>query len=115
MVGSQKPKELAEFYEKVLDKKVDWSDGEWFGFKVGESFITIGPHSEVSDKAKEPQRMFLNYYTKEVKKEFERVKEIEGAKVVKEPYSPDESKMMIATLEDPDGNYFQLATPWEEK
>lgn len=118
MIGSQKPKELAEFYEKVFEKKADWSDGDWYGFKVGDSsitFITIGPHSEVKDSALEPQRMFINYYTKDVEEEFKRVEKIEGVKVVKEPYSPDESKMLIATLSDPDGNYFQLATPWQDK
>lgn len=115
MIGSQDPKKLASFYEEVLEKKVDWSDEGWFGFKIGENFITIGSHSEVKDSALEPQRIFLNYYTNNVEEDFKRVKEINGCKVIKEPYSPDESDMMIATLEDPDGNYFQLATPWQDK
>lgn len=115
MIGSQDPKRLASFYEEVLEKKADWSQEDWFGFKVGENFITIGPHSEVKESALEPQRIFLNYYTSEVEKDFERIKGIEGAKVVKEPSSPDQSKMLLATFSDPDGNFFQLATPWEEK
>ncbi len=113
MIGSKDAKALAAFYEKVVGKKADWSDGEWTGFKLGETFITIGPHSEVSQKAKEPQRMLINLYTKDVKVEFERIAKETKTKVVKEPYQPDEKKdMWIATLEDPDGNYFQLATPW---
>src|SRR5258708_7351225 len=115
MVGSSDSKILAQFYEKVLDKKADWNDGEWYGFKLGESFITIGPHSEVAKKSKEPQRMMLNFYTKDVAGEFERVTKETKAKVVAKPYQPDENKdMWISTLEDPDGNYFQLATPWDQ-
>ena len=36
-----------------------------------------------------------------------------GAKVIKEPY--EMGGMWIATLADPDGNYFQLMSPWEGK
>jgi predicted enzyme related to lactoylglutathione lyase len=32
--------------------------------------------------------------------------------VVKEPY--ELQGMWIATFADPDGNYFQLTSPWEE-
>ena len=46
--------------------------------------------------------------------DFDRMK-ASGAIVVAEPYSfegaPDSR---IATFEDPDGNYFQLTSPWEE-
>ena len=46
--------------------------------------------------------------------EFARVKEL-GASVVREPYRPggdgDAPEMWLATFEDPDGNYFQLASP----
>lgn len=113
MIGSKDSKALAKFYEKVFDKKADWSDGDWFGFNLGGTFITIGPHSEVGKKSKEPQRLLINLYAKDVKKEFERVKKEAKAKVVKEPYQPDKARdMWISTLEDLDGNYFQLATPW---
>ncbi len=43
--------------------------------------------------------------------EFARIKDL-GAEVVAEPYHPsEEPSMWLATLADPDGNYFQLATP----
>lgn len=54
----------------------------------------------------------FNFETKEVKEEFARLKKA-GAVVVKEPY--DMGGAWIATLADPDGNFFQLMTPWESK
>lgn len=112
MIGTMKVKELAAFYEKVFGKKADWSEEKWHGWQVGGCHFTIGEHSEVKGKAKEPQRIILNLETKEVKKEFDRIKAL-GATVIKAPYEMENT--WIATLSDPDGNYFQLMTPWEEK
>ena len=47
-----------------------------------------------------------------MKDEFERIKAA-GATVIKEPYEMGDA--WIATLADPDGNYFQLMSPWESK
>jgi predicted enzyme related to lactoylglutathione lyase len=52
-----------------------------------------------------------NLETSDVEGEFERLRAA-GATVVREPYSPDgSSEMRIATLADPDENYFQLMSP----
>lgn len=110
MVGTKQPKEMAEFYEKVFNKKPDMVEGEWAGWQVGSAFFSVGEHSEMGGKAKDPGRIMFNLETKEVKEEFERIKAV-GATVIKEPY--DMGGAWIATLADPDGNYFQLMTPWE--
>ena len=56
----------------------------------------------------------INFNTTDVKSEFERVKLL-GAKVIAEPYQPDEDpNSWVATLADPDGNYFQITT-WGDK
>ncbi len=109
MIGSAKPKALAAFYEKVLGKP-DMGDGDWSGWQVGSSHMMIGKHSEVKGKAKEPQRVILNFETKQVKQEFKRISGL-GATVVAEPYQMESS--WIATFADPDGNYFQIMSPWE--
>lgn len=110
MIGTAKIKVLAEFYEKVFDKKPDMTEGEWYGWSVGSTFFSIGSHSEVKGKAEEPQRSIFNLETTKVQKEFVRIKNA-GATVVKEPY--EMSGSWIATFSDPDGNYFQLMTPWK--
>lgn len=106
-------KVMADFYERVFDKKPDMVEDKWYGWMVGSCFFGLGEHSEISGKAQDPARMMFNFETKEVKEEFERISKINGAKVIKEPY--EMGGAWIATLADPDGNYFQLMTPWEEK
>lgn len=109
MIGSEQPKEMGEFYKKVFDKAPDMEETGWYGWQIGNAFFSIGEHSEVKGKVHEPQRVIFNFETKEVKEEFERIKNI-GAIVIKEPY--EMGGAWIATFADPDGNYFQLMTPW---
>ena len=111
MVGTTQPKVMAEFYEKVINRKPDMAEQGMAGWQVGSAFLGIMEHSEAKGMAKEPARIMLNFETKEVKEEFERIKSI-GATVVKEPYEMQSA--WIATLADPDGNYFQLMTPWDD-
>lgn len=115
LIGSDDPKRLSEFYEKVFEKSPDMKDNQngWYGFLVGKCFFSIGGHSKVKGKAKEPFRIIFNFETEKVKEEFERIKKTEGVVVVKEPYEMD--NMWISTFSDPDGNYFQLVSPWKGK
>lgn len=110
MIGTTQPEALAAFYEKALGAPagmVDAENGFW-GWQVGDCFLSILNHSEMGGAAKDPGRVMFNFETTEVKQEFERIK-VAGAKVIREPYSMGEG--WIATLADPDGNYFQLVTP----
>jgi predicted enzyme related to lactoylglutathione lyase len=116
MLGSDDSKALAAFYTKVLgDPNPEWSDdsGGWFGYQAGVGGVAIGPHSDVKGKNQHPGRIMLNFETADVKAEFERIKGL-GAQVVAEPYSPmGDERMLMCTFADPDGNYFQLSTPWD--
>lgn len=112
MIGTDQPKVLAEFYEEVFGRPADMTEDDWYGWQVGQVFLNVGKHDEVAGKAKESARIIVNFETTEVKGEFERLKKL-GAPVVKAPY--EMQGMWIATLSDPDGNYFQLVTPWEEQ
>jgi predicted enzyme related to lactoylglutathione lyase len=108
-IGSANPAALAEFYTKVLGKP-DWSEGTWYGWQAGNSWLHIGEHSEVKGVAKEPQRVLLNFEARYYKKEFERIKGL-GATVVKELNDMDGT--WVGTFADPDGNYFQIMSPWK--
>ena len=110
MIGTKQSKALSAFYEKVLGKPADMVDNDngFFGWQVGDGFIGVLEHSEMGGSAKDPGRVMINFETAQVKEEFERIKAF-GAVVIKEPYEMGEG--WIATLADPDGNYFQLMTP----
>jgi predicted enzyme related to lactoylglutathione lyase len=112
MVGSSQPEVLGDFYTKVLDRPADMKEESWFGWRVGAVWFSIGEHSEVKGSAKEPQRVILTFETEHVQEESERIK-ASGATIVKEPYELE--SMWIATFADPDGNYFQLMSPWEQE
>ena len=110
MIGTKQSQELAAFYEKVIGKPADMVEREqgFWGWQVGTTFLSILEHSEMGGSAKDPGRVMLNFETAQVKEEFERIKAL-GAAVIAAPYQIGEG--WIATLADPDGNYFQLMTP----
>jgi predicted enzyme related to lactoylglutathione lyase len=110
LIGSDEPKALSDFYAKVLGKPT-WEDGGFVGWQVGSGSLMIGAHSEVKGRNEMPGRIILNFETPDVQGEFERIKGL-GANVVQEPYQPGGApEMWLATFDDPDGNYFQLASP----
>lgn len=107
MIGSQDPGTLSAFYTKLFGQPA-WDDGGYTGWMIGDASLMIGPHDQVQGKNAEPGRMMWNLESPDVQVDFERLRDA-GATVVEEPYKPDdESGMLIATLADPDGNYFQL-------
>ena len=111
LLSSETPKKLIDFYRQVLDSEVKWDEGEYKGFEVGACALVIGPHSGVHGQSNNPERIIFNFETSDVKGEFERIKGL-GARVIAEPYSMnDDQDFLIATLADPDGNYFQLMSP----
>ena len=115
MIGSEDPKALSEFYTRVLGEPA-WQDGGYVGWQAGNATLMIGPHSEVKGRNEMPGRLMWNLETQDVKTEFNRIKKL-GVTVVQEPYKPggvesvESEDFWLATFEDPDGNYFQLASP----
>ena len=112
LLSSEDPDKLSSFYAEVLQEGPSWQEGGYTGFKAGSCYLMIGPHSKVHGSSQNPERLLFNFETADVATEFDRLKSIEGASVVQEPYAPGESPdMTLATLADPDGNFFQLASP----
>jgi predicted enzyme related to lactoylglutathione lyase len=112
LIGSEDPQRLVDYYTKIFGKPV-MSDGGYTGWQIGSGFFAVGAHDEVKGKSAHPGRIIWNIETADVRGEFAKLKEA-GAIVVREPYSfegyPDS---WIATLADPDDNYFQLMTPMD--
>ena len=110
MIGSKQPAALVTFYENVLGKPADMVDQEngFWGWQVGSSYLSVLDHSEMVGNTKDPGRVMFNFETSQVKDEFERIRGF-GGMVIREPYEMGGG--WVATLADPDGNYFQVVTP----
>jgi predicted enzyme related to lactoylglutathione lyase len=110
LIGSEDPKRLVEYYTRIFGQPT-MSEGDYTGWLIGSGFVTVGPHSEVHGKNDAPGRLIWNIETPDVRGEFERLKAA-GAIVVREPYGFEGVPgAAIATLADPDDNYFQLMSP----
>jgi predicted enzyme related to lactoylglutathione lyase len=111
LIGSEQPDRLVEYYTKMLGEPT-MADGGYTGWALGGGWVTVGPHSEVTGKNPQPGRIIWNIECDDVRGEFARMQGAGGI-VIAEPYSmdgmPDDA--FIATLADPDGNYFQLMSP----
>lgn len=112
LIGSDDPARLIEYYTKVLGEP-GYADDSYSTWMLGSGTVSVGAHSEVHGSNSQPGRLIWNIETADVQAEFARMKAA-GAIVIREPYSfegfPDS---WIATLADPDDNYFQLMTPFD--
>ena len=113
LVGSADPQRLVDYYTKLFGKP-GMEDRGYTGWQLGSGFFTVGPHDQVTGQNAQPGRLIWNIETPDVKGEFDRIKDL-GATVKQEPYqpgpAPDGGEFWLATFEDPDGNFFQLASP----
>lgn len=110
LIGSENPQRLVEYYTKLFGEPM-MSEGGYTGWQIGRGFVTVGPHDQVQGRNAAPGRLIWNIETPDVKAQFDRFVAA-GAIVVREPYGFEEDpNALIATLADPDDNYFQLMSP----
>ncbi len=110
LIGSEDPARLAEYYTRLFGEPA-WNEGGYTGWRLGSGGVMVGPHDQVKGRNGEPGRIIFNLESEDVRADFERFKAA-GAEVIREPYAPDVAgEALIATFADPDGNYFQLASP----
>ncbi|HLA16473.1 MAG TPA: VOC family protein [Candidatus Limnocylindrales bacterium] len=113
LVGSDDPGRLVDYYSRLFGEP-SWSEQGYTGWRLGSGFVTVGAHDQVSGRNTQPGRIIWNLESDDVKGDFERLRAA-GAIVVREPYTmsmgEEASDEWIATLADPDDNYFQLVSP----
>ena len=110
MIGSEDPQRLVDYYTKLFGEP-QMSDGGYTGWQIGQGSVTVAHHDQVHGPNAHPGRILWNIETPDVKGEFDRMVAA-GAIVVREPYGFEEMPdAFVATLADPDDNYFQLMTP----
>jgi predicted enzyme related to lactoylglutathione lyase len=112
LIGSEDPQRLVDYYTKLLGDAT-WNEGGYVGWLIGSGAVTVGPHDQVHGKNAHPGRIIWNIESADVQGDFDRFKAA-GAIVIREPYTFEEVPgSSIATLADPDDNYFQLTSPME--
>lgn len=115
MIGSADAAGMVAYYSSLFGEP-GFRDDHFAGWQFGKGWVVIGSHDGVEGKNAHPGRLMWNLETPDVRSEFERLRD-RGAIVVQEPYTPggpaagEGPEMLIATLADPDDNYFQLMTP----
>lgn len=109
LIGSENPQGLVEYYTRLFGEPT-WTDGGYTGWLIGSGAVTIGPHDQVKGRSAHPGRIIWNIESPDVKADFERLTAA-GAIVIREPYGFEGEEGLIATLADPDDNYFQLMSP----
>lgn len=112
LIGSEDPSRLSSYYTKLFGEPIMEQEG-FSGWQLGGGWLVVGPHDEVKGTNAQPGRLMWNLQSADVLGDFEKLKGA-GATVVREPAHPgDETEGYIATLSDPDGNFFQLMSPME--
>ena len=59
LIGSEDPKRLTEYYTRILVKP-SMEDSGYAGWKIGDGWVTVGPHSEIKGRNPQPGRILLN-------------------------------------------------------
>ncbi len=112
LIGSENPQQLVDYYTKLFGEPT-WNDGGYVGWLIGSGAVFIGAHDQVHGNNAHPGRIIWNIESADVQGDFDRFKAA-GAIVVRDPYTFEEVPgSWIATLADPDDNYFQLMSPME--
>lgn len=112
LIGTDNLQQLTDYYTKILGEPA-FKDDSYMSWQVGTGTFSVGVHSEVHGKNAMPGRFIWNIESDDVQTDFARMKAA-GAIVIKEPYSFDQMpNVWIATMADPDGNYFQLMSPFD--
>ena len=110
LIGTEDPQRLTDYYTRLFGEP-GWESGGFRAWQIGGGWLTVGPHDQVQGRNAHPGRVIWNIESTDVKGDFERLTAA-GATVVQDPYHPGEAaEMWIATLSDPDDNYFQLVSP----
>lgn len=113
LVFSSDAQKLADFYQKIVGLKLDFSaeigdkgeEAYIFSFKNSSGFSVID-HQKIKGVNSTPERFMINFETDDIESETKRLLS-HKVKQIQEIYHV-ENYGLITTFADPDGNYFQI-------
>lgn len=108
VIGSNQTEKLRDFYSDVvgLTPRFEFTAGAFAPNESAMPCLVIEDHSEVTPKAREPQRMLLSFLVGDIASEQARLLS-HGVEFIRAAYEA-EGVGWFATFADLDGNYCQL-------
>ena len=103
-ITSEQPQVVGAWYRDVLE--LPGAEMGELAFDVGGAALLIDGHSETHGKAREPQRVLINFMVDDLEGERQRLLE-RGVEFIRPP-DREAWGGLISTFLDPDGNYLQL-------
>ncbi len=97
---------MTDFYRDTLGLTPHSVRPYFVAFKLGGLRLSIGEHSDVTGRTREPHRVMVNLETDDIKGDFERLHS-QGVRFIRTP-EREHWGGWVATFEDPDGNMLQL-------
>ena len=97
---------LVSFYQDTLGLKPHSVRPDFVAFKWGDMRLSIGKHSEVMGRSREPSRIMVNLGVDDIHKAYQFL----SAKGVRFTRPPEKEQWggWVSTFSDPDGNVLQL-------
>ena len=97
---------LVSFYQDTLGLKPHSVRPDFVAFKWGDMRLSIGKHSEVTGRSREPSRIMVNLGVDDIHKAYQSL----SAKGVQFTRPPEKEQWggWVSTFSDPDGNVLQL-------
>ena len=97
---------MTAFYHDTLGLPLHSERPHFVAFEWGDMRFSIGAHTEVSGKTREPHRIMVNLATSDIRALHARLSAA-GVRFIRPP-EREHWGGMVATFADPDGNLLQL-------
>ena len=106
LIWSEDVNRLLPFYRDVLGLKPLIATEEFAVFPLSPGVgLRIGTHSEVRGRARDPNRVMVNFRVEDCQAEYEQLSQ-QGVEFTRAPTR--DAIHIVATFDDPDGNVLQL-------
>ena len=106
IIWTERMERLLPFYRDKLGLTPHSVHADFVSFSFGEVRLSIGLHSQVVARNKEPQRIMINLGTKHIEEVYRSLTK-KGVEFVRPP-ELEHWGGWVATFRDPDGNFLQL-------
>lgn len=111
IIFSHNHKKLAKWYEETLELRVtetiDIPNERFISFDFGKLYFSIGYHSKVKGKAKDPYRIMIGFDVRSVTKTYEKLKK-KKVTFIAPPFEAPPGGYWCTTAQDPEGNIIQF-------